>query len=409
MKTKLVLWGNDKDDNKVLIALELLSSDNQVILRVVPQDVATEELYNELMDKWREGEATAFPDSTIVETQELTLAETLLPEDLKVEKTDIVTKAQAEWHFIVLSEKLYAAYVSEIEALREKIAGFTSFDKILWEDLKNLQGKIQNQYKDRNIQREHIGGLRTKVNELFDALKLLRASQDAEFRDLSGSNYDKLTAQLGTIENQIAEGTRFSSVFDSLKALQKDLKNVKLVREQRNELWERVDVAFKAAKEKRFGPQTEALKEDGGTGAANPNTSAVQRVSRRYEGLLTAIERMESSIKKDREELNEQLDKIKHSRFEGVLEQQISQAKMNMIENRITSKESKLDEMAATRKELEDKMSNIQEKEEKRIKREADKKAIEEPTVTAEAEETATEEITQASDATVEDTTKEEE
>lgn len=365
MKTKLVLWGNDKDDNRVLIALELLSSDNQVVLRVVPQDTATEELYTQLMDKWRENEETVFPEDTIITTQELTLAETLLPEDIKVEKTDIVNKAQAEWHFIVLSEKLYASYVSNIEMLKEKIVAVTSFNKGLWEELKAIQGKIQAQYNERNIQREHIGDLRNRVNELFDSLKLLRAAQDAEFREESNVNFEKLAAQLGTIENQISEGARFSVVFDSLKTLQRNLKSSKLVREQRNELWERVDNAFKVVKEKRFGVQQ----------AETGNTTALQRVTRRYTGLLSAIERMESSIKKDRQELNEQLDKIKHSRFDGVLEQQISQAKMNMIENRITSKESKLNEMNATRAELEGKIANIKEKEEKRLAKEAQKAA----------------------------------
>lgn len=369
MKTKLVLWGNDKDDNKVLIALELLSSDNQVVLRVVPQDTATEELYTQLMEKWREGEETAFPANTTTTTQGLTLADTLLPDDIKVEKTDIVNKAQAEWHFIVLSEKLYVSYASGIDVLKEKINATTTFSKDLWEELKGLQGKIQTQYRERNIQREHIGDLRSKVNELFDSMKLLRAAQDAEFRDEAAGNFDKLTAQLGTIENQISEGGRFSTLFDALKALQRDLKGAKLIREQRNELWERVDAAFKVVKEKRFGPQQ--------VDASNTST-ALQRVSRRYSGLLSAIERMEISIKRDREELNEQLDKIKHSRFDGVLEQQISKAKMNMIENRITSKEAKLNEMNVTRTELETKMTSIKEKEEKKQKRDAERKAAEE-------------------------------
>ncbi|MFK7946580.1 MAG: hypothetical protein AB8G11_03235 [Saprospiraceae bacterium] len=368
MKTKLVLWGNDKDDNKILVALELLSTDNQVVLRVVPEGSATEELYSELMEKWRDNQEVTFPENTSTTTQALTLTDTLLPEDIKVEKADIINKAQAEWHFVVLSEKLYASYLSEIDGMKEKISSLTGFNKGAWEELKGLQSKIQSQYRDRNIQREHIGGLRNKVNELFDSMKLLRAAQDAEYRDLSNTNFDKLTSQLGTIENQISEGTRFNLVFDSLKKLQRDLKSAKLIREQRNELWERVDAAFKVVKERKFGPQTP----DTGT------NSALTRVNNRYSGLISAIDRMLTSINRDKEELKEQLDKIKHSRFDGVLEQQISQAKVNMIENRITSKEGKLKEMNATRTELESKIANIKEKEERRAKKEAERKAKEE-------------------------------
>jgi chromosome segregation ATPase len=368
MKTKLVLWGNDKDDKKILITLELLSTENQVVLNVIPENTATEELYAQLMDQWREGEAITFPENMTTQTQELTLAETLLPEDIKVEKTDIITKAQAEWHFVVLSEKLYASYLSEIDMMKEKIAAATVFEKEMWEDLKGLQEKVQSQFKDRNIQREHIGELRTKINEVFDLLKQLRAAQDAQFRDVSDKNYEKITSRLGVIENKISENAKFSIVFDELKALQRDLKTIKLVREQRNELWERIDNTFKAVKEKRFGPQKEAA-------TTSSSSTGTDRVKNRYDGLMSALSRMETSIKRDREELNEQLDKIKHSRFEGVLEQQISQAKVNMIENRITSKEAKLKDMHDTRNELEAKIKNIKEKEDRRIQKEAEEKA----------------------------------
>lgn len=368
MKTKIVLWGNDKDDKRVLVTLELLSTENKVDLKTIPESDATDELYTALMDKWREGETVEFPESATSLIQELTIVDSLLPEDLKVEKTDIITKAQAEWQFIVLSEKLYASYLSEIDALKEKIAGTSSFDKNQWEELKGLQTKVQNQFKERNIQRTHIGELRNRINELFEMMKQLRAAKDAEFQEFSDKNYEKLTAALGSIENKMSENVRFSIIFDDLKALQRDLKSAKLVREQRNELWERVDNAFKAAKEKRFGPQE---KEN----TSNSN-SALGRIQKRYDGLMSALERMQKSIDRDKGELNEQLDKIKNSSFDGILEQQISKAKVNMIENRITSKEDKLTEMHSTRTELERKIADIKEKEAKRAEREAKEAAV---------------------------------
>ena len=365
MKTKLVLWGSDKDDKKILVTLELLSADNQITMRIIPEEDATDELYSTLMEKWRENEDVAFPESTLTSTQPLSMADSLLPEEIKVDKPDIITKAQAEWPFVVLSEKLYTSYLSDIEAFKERISKVSTFEKGIWEELKSLQGKIQTQFRDRNLQKEHIGDLRNKVNELFGLMKQLRSVQDAEYRELSNVNFDKLTSTLGTIENQISDGEKFNVVFDALKALQRELKSAKLVREQRNELWERVDAAFKKVKEQKFGPQT--------TEAGL--TTALTRVNNRYNGLLSAIDRMNTSILRDKEELKGQLEKIKHSRFDNMLEQQISQAKANMIENRITSKESKLKEMNATRLELESRIKNIKDKEEKRIKKESKQKA----------------------------------
>jgi len=362
MKTKIVLWGNDKDDKRVLVTLELLSAENKVDLRTIPESDATDELYTALMDKWREGETVEFPESTTSLIQELTIVDSLLPEDLKVEKTDIITKAQAEWQFIVLSEKLYASYLSEIDALKERISGTSSFEKNLWEELKGLQAKVQNQFKDRNIQRNHIGELRNRVNELFDMMKQLRAAKDAEFQELSDKNYEKLTATLGSIENKMSENVRFSIVFDDLKALQRDLKNAKLVREQRNELWERVDNAFKAAKEKRFGPQDK--------NSENNSNSPLGRITKRYDGLMSALERMQKSINRDKGELKEQLDKIKNSSFDGILEQQISKAKVNMID--IGKAKAVADVIEDKIDEIEDKVEAIADKIEDQVEEKLD-------------------------------------
>jgi peptidoglycan hydrolase CwlO-like protein len=354
MKTKLVLWGNDKDDNKVLVTLELLTAENKVALNVIPQEAATDGLYNELMDKWRENQPVVFPEATIKHLQELSLADTLLPEDIKVEKTDIVQRAQTEWHFVVLSDKLYETYLSELQTASDKVDALTGFDKKMWEELKNFQEKVQSQFKDKNLQKNHVTELRERINAQFDKLKQLRSAQDEEFRSEAVGNFDKITSLLGDVENRIESGASFNAVFEDLKSLQKELKTAKLAKDQRNELWERVDAAFKAAKEGRFG------KVEGGV------LTAFQRIENRYKGLIEALDRMNKSIEKDKKELSFQMDKIKHSRFDGVLEQQISQAKVNMIENRITSKEDKIAEINKTREELERKMQNIKEKEERR-------------------------------------------
>ena len=76
---------------------------------------------------------------------------------------------------------------------------------------------------------------------------------------------------------------------DMEKAEEFYLKAAKLVREQRNELWERVDAAFKAAKEKRFGPQE---KEN-----TNNKNSALGRIQKRYDGLVSALEIWKHSSK----------------------------------------------------------------------------------------------------------------
>ena len=63
MKKKIVLWGSDENDKKVLLALELLAKENKVNLYSFPEEVATEEFYNKLMDDWREDKELVFPEN----------------------------------------------------------------------------------------------------------------------------------------------------------------------------------------------------------------------------------------------------------------------------------------------------------------------------------------------------------
>ncbi|MEO1435836.1 MAG: hypothetical protein AAFV80_09895, partial [Bacteroidota bacterium] len=61
MKTKLVLWGHDEADKKVLIAAQLRAEDNKIDVWTFHDDAATNDLHNALLFEWREGKETAFP------------------------------------------------------------------------------------------------------------------------------------------------------------------------------------------------------------------------------------------------------------------------------------------------------------------------------------------------------------
>lgn len=54
MKTKLVLWGTNANDERVLIAMELRPELNQVGIWQFPEQIATDEFAQQLFDEWRE-------------------------------------------------------------------------------------------------------------------------------------------------------------------------------------------------------------------------------------------------------------------------------------------------------------------------------------------------------------------
>lgn len=352
MKNRIVFWGKNENSEKFLLALELLAEEGKVNVISFPEALVSEEFNQTLTKDWRDGKTVDFPEGFTSTLVELTVTGSILPAGITAEKMDLVTRAQAEWNFSILSSRLFRSYQSELNEFKDKVERALNFDKNMWDELKSFWDRVQEQARDKSLFREHSEHLRQETNELFGKLKDLRGKLDEEFDRTSKTLYEDIVAKLGDIENKVREGIRLQPLFDELKDIQKKIREVKLNRDHRNKIWDKLDATFKVLKEKRFGPET-----------ADDNNPLV-RIQKRYEGLMAAIDKMESSVGRDIEELNFQNGKVNTS-F-GQLEAQIRQAKVAMVEERVRSKKEKLTEMYATKTELDRKMEQLQEKEKRK-------------------------------------------
>lgn len=284
----------------------------------------------------------------------LSITEDILPEDIKTLRGDLLNRAKTEWHFVVLSSKLYETYSDEVDDIKERISQLSKYDDKIWEEMKAFWSKVSNQAREKNLFREHTQELRNKTNELFDSMKALKKEMNAEFDKVSKEHLQGFFAKLDDIEDRITKGLGLQPIFNELKDIQRDFKNAKLNRKDGNTVWKRIDKAFKAVKAKKYG-------DSGDRG------SALARVTSRYEGLLGAIKNMEASINRDRKDQNFQNKRIDNA--DGQLEVQLRQAKLAMVQERITSKERKLQDMYKTKVELEKRIENEKLKEAKKAEK----------------------------------------
>jgi hypothetical protein len=353
MKNKVVIWGTDAQNEKVLIALELQEEVNKVQAYIFPKAVCTDEFVHEMETNWRDSKAeVAFPEGVTNIERELSVADGLVPEGYKADKPEIIQRAQTEWQFVVLSSKLHRAYQQEVADFREKIGALTAYDNGVFQSLRGFWDKVTEQIKDKNLFRRHGDILRDDINAMFADLKKLKESVESEFQQVSQKVYDDLSIKLTEVEARIEKGTvKMGIIMDELKGIQSQYKESRMTNVHRNELWTRIDGAFKTAKERRFGP---------GANEGNPN----ERFGKRIEGLNDAAKRMEEAIARDEQELEYNRKKV--SRADGQIEEQIRQAKIKLIEERLASKKERLADIVKTKSDVERQMKSFADKDEKR-------------------------------------------
>jgi len=228
--------------------------------------------------------------------------------------------------------------------LKDKIDKLSDYDDKLWAEAKSFWSKVQDQVKDQNLFKEHSAILKERTNILFDKLKDLKKNLQNEFEKTSAEVSAKFMEEIREIEEKLEKGLGLKPLFEQMKSIQEKYYKAQMTKDDRKSVWDKLDGTFKALKDKKPAG-----------GPATNREHDKSRLQARYDGLVDTIGKMEKSIQRDKQDLDFQVKKIEQT--DGQLEMQIRKAKLKMLEERINSKNDKLQDMYKVKKELEDRMS----------------------------------------------------
>jgi len=343
MINRHVFTGRNAADAPILVGMELQLKQKQVELLVFVREGLPEEFTKAFSEVWEKGEALEFPvkPERLIRSAE---EEHLLPMELKADRPEIISRLQNEWTLKLLSYKLYESIGEEINGLQKSVQELGNYSQDLWDKAKKTWDQVGNHAQDFNLSRNHATELRDRINKLFEQLKKLREGGQADFEQASSTLREQYEKTLETFQGRLRENPRVNELFDQLKALQKEIKEARLTHRDRRTLWKTLDDSFEFLKN-----QKENLWQS--------------HLGNRIHGLEDAMRKIQSSIDRDRANIDFEARKLASGRV-SQLEQQLRATRMKVMEDRIKSKEEKLTDMQKTLQSLKKKEASQRRKHE---------------------------------------------
>lgn len=75
MRNRIVVWGRNAQEERVLIGIELIANQNIVKVQTWEEKKVSDEVYKTFMDKWRKGEDPELPDPHKAYARELSVTD----------------------------------------------------------------------------------------------------------------------------------------------------------------------------------------------------------------------------------------------------------------------------------------------------------------------------------------------
>jgi chromosome segregation ATPase len=331
MQSRFTAKGVTKDEQGVILAYELKEDEFKVDLYIIPQKSLKPEQLEQLETTWVEGGAFDFPAEMVMVNPNLN-AESILPDEYLSSETGKIRGKQNEWAYQLLTAKLWESYLHELDQLKNRAAELTQYDRQLFDDAKSFWERVLEHRKERDISQDRLDKIKDDVNSVFEKLKTFRKTETAEFEAASAKVRDEISAKLEALRGRADSNANFKVLLDELKALQQE--------NRRNRYTKADDVLVK----KIFDAAYQHINEQ-------RNAFFTDKTSSRIKGLTEVVQKMETSLNRDKRDL-EYLNKKSNSNNINQLELQLLKVKGNMLNEAIASKEEKLKDIYATLEKL---------------------------------------------------------
>lgn len=340
-KNKFATRALNAKDEAILVTMELHLDSMDITIKHFPIGSSANEEIDGIISKWNSGEPITFPEGTIEEKRAFT-DESLLPDSIKIDgKSGAIRQLQNEWSYLLLNSKLFEQFNTELDMIKQKAGEVKAFSHELFDEAKEFWEKILEYKKEREISQDKLNFFKEEINGVFDHLKFLKESMLKEKDEFSEKIKEEYTEKIKEIESKLeAGGVHFKSIIDELKSLQVKLRSSDVKRDIKNVLFDNLQSTFEKVKTKR----------DETLGGANNS---------RISGLQTVLERIEKTLNMDKKDLEFNLKKL--DVVNNKLELQLREAKINVLRDRIGSKEEKIADISMTIEKLSKKAHIIKE------------------------------------------------
>lgn len=381
MNTRLVLWGEIGTDRKALIAIYLDEETAKIHLYAFPKEEVTKEIQDALFVEWKNGGEFTFPENAIHWEVDAN-SDSILPENVKVDRTDIVLQSQHKWGKKLMSTKINQLLTDEVKLLEEKASVLADYDASLWDKAKAQWEKIASYQKKNEISWEQTTVLKDRINSVFEALKAVKRINHENEDQANAVLVKSYFKRIEDLQSKLIYADQWKHIFDELKKMQAELKEAAIRWNHKKNLYNQINEIFDDLRKYRM-------------------TEVVSKTNNRIAQLTKILSGLKDSVARDTDSYKMQLEKMQHYTRGKLTEEEIKN-RFGFILDTVKEKEAKVlgiqQTIAQLKADLEKEKKQQEKREQEKLKREQEQQNKKKDHQT---EESAAEEVVPADESTI--------